>query len=104
MSETAHTPGPWVACDPELWRDDPVVVYTDPGDDGNTVEVCEVYSDPASLAERDANIRLIAAAPDLLAACEDLLRRFGFTDWQSVHDAAVIESARAAVAKAKGDA
>lgn len=44
---------------------------------------------------------LIAAAPELLAALEDLIQRFGHDNWESVHDAAVIDYARKVVAKAK---
>jgi hypothetical protein len=48
------------------------------------------------------NARLIAAAPDLLEACEALLEAYEFTI-APMHSEA-IDKARAAIAKAKGEA
>lgn len=63
-----HTPGPWSAellnksQSNEHWR----IGNTEAGND--IVAECTDYaSDPG---ERDANARLIAAAPELLAACQ----------------------------------
>lgn len=72
-----HTPGPWEACDPELWGDgmeDVLVAAADPaGEEGNLDnEVAAVRGQDAA-AVRDANVRLIIAAPDLLVACEAVL-------------------------------
>lgn len=65
MKKGEHTPGPW-ACSPnddtatfplEVWcRDDPRIL------------VCRVQQHDPGAAQ--ANAHLIAAAPDLLAACE----------------------------------
>ena len=49
-------------------------------------------------AEARANAHLIAAAPDLLAACEALVRSGSFYDLD-----AKMFAARAAIAKAKGE-
>jgi hypothetical protein len=57
-------------------------------------------SNADTLAELDADRRLIAAAPDLLDALKTLL--FAADDSQS-YDAALV-SARAAIAKAEGTA
>jgi hypothetical protein len=95
---TKHTPGPWFI-----------------GDDNNAG--CEVIAGPVAIPldrtprcpgggseyvisreEMIANSRLIAAAPDLLAACERLLRWAGWP-----HAEKDIELARAAIAKAKGE-
>jgi len=47
----------------------------------------------------EADARLIAAAPDLLAALEDVVQMY-----QPAYDPPFIERARAAIAKAKGEA
>ena len=110
MSATKHTPGPWttngfnifgppdnrsqhangltlvggVVDDANDWRNRPV------GDPINRAEFRE---------EREANARLVAAAPELLAALEGLVDRFvGHTD---TDDAAIL-AALAAIAKAEG--
>jgi len=58
---TSFTPGPWEAKD---WR-----IFHDVGRDIGVI--CEVGTNKASrTAKNAANARLIAAAPDLLAACE----------------------------------
>lgn len=95
---TKHTPGPWVV------DDDDGSIRTESGD-----EVLVSYGDGEghSLAATHADRMLVAAAPDLLAACETLVeaqRRadagehggFGF-----YVDA--VDIARAAIAKAKGE-
>ena len=56
------------------------------------------YTQPT---ERDANARLIAAAPDLLAALETLTD--ACCQWDNQDDPA-LEASRAAIAKAKGGA
>ena len=81
MSETKHTPAPWIASG--TW------VSTS---DSSLIANCGT----------DANAGLIAAAPDLLAACE------GLVDWIDPNEAMdglnrEIDDARAAIAKAKGE-
>lgn len=53
----------------------------------------------------EAEARLIAAAPDLLAALEAVLEWIdtGMVDGVGFDDASVAQSLRAAIAKAKGD-
>lgn len=77
-------------------------------DDGRRVEVCRVYpisDDGQPMAESYFNAHLIAAAPDLLAALEWILAYYTapasarFSEPRDVHAAA-----RAAIAKAKGEA
>ena len=65
----AHTPGPW-----KLRRGSDGAEYGSiVGSDGNLVATtgyrCAVGSD-----EDDANARLIAAAPDLLASCREAMK------------------------------
>lgn len=102
---STHKAGPW-------WLDPGDVMNPDrafgiiahdnaEGPDGNATQcVAEVCDGPTALADA----RLIAAAPDLLAACKDLLRfaesvRPGGRVLESDAD---LESARAAIARAEG--
>jgi hypothetical protein len=101
---TAHTPGPWtartysatkgkveeVSINSSRWKEMAIVFVQEEGD---------------LLGNGEANARLMAAAPDLLAACERLLmsadaswrgRDVGH-DWNAACDEAV-----AAIAKARG--
>jgi hypothetical protein len=65
-----------------------------------TLSLCRVQVRESWLAEATANARLIAAAPDLLAA----LHAFpGFTDDANIGDV-WLERCRAAIAKATGAA
>jgi hypothetical protein len=50
----------------------------------------------------EADARLWTAAPELLAALEDMVKSFGYTDWDSVHDAARCDYARSIIRKATG--
>ena len=90
----AHTPGPWVVGP----IDDTAVTHL--GKDGIRYEVAAVdgdYNDPDEWPIMEANARLIAAAPDLLAALKEMVRMcdaFGDTDYRV--------KAIAAIAKAEG--
>ena len=59
MPSEKHTPGPWFLRHPEI-------------KDEQGVEIASVNCYRDCLPEEEANARLIAAAPDLLAACEAL--------------------------------
>lgn len=92
-TKTKHTPGPWI----------------DDGHDGKDTQIVNskwgavahvIYNGDCS--QRVANARLIAAAPELLQALEDVI-----LDWET--QAAItnanmpsISTARAAIAKATG--
>jgi len=83
MSE--HTPGPWII----------------DSDDGDIIEVVSgdyFIADVHRLEPKDewrANARLIAAAPELLEALEELVDLYEYED-------NVSRDARAAIAKARG--
>jgi len=90
MNETKHSPGPW------SWGrdvDEAINVYFD--DDGDGVPDAEVFASDAPDDNAEANTCLIVAAPDLLAACEEMLRA------QVCGPCALCDKARAAIAKAK---
>ncbi len=84
---SAHTPGPWVA---------------NLTPDGDKIAICGdglvVARTTGVTEEKQANARLIAAAPDLLQVLQDMLAN---------HDAGEsiigFETARAAIAKARGE-
>jgi hypothetical protein len=101
MSERKHTPGPW-AVD---YSDDGPLIYTGElliASVSGSTEHIEVQGLDEQTTE--ANASLIAAAPDLLAALEQLLdhgeRRNLY--YERGEDAEVVGQARAAIAKARG--
>lgn len=103
-----HTPGPWFYDDGENGRYFPhvvlggsnpksrefIVVNTTRGQNGGTMEECQ------------ANARLIAAAPELLAALKQLLADdTPLSDYNAIRNARAVASAAiasAAIAKATG--
>lgn len=102
----AHTPGPWhrAMCNPEdgeITR----VIESNVAVKAGWNTVVALCGNPDNL-EAIANANLIAAAPDLLAACEGVLdsifermsenNRAGYRDEEAM--------LRAAIAKAKGEA
>lgn len=100
MSESKHTPGPWKAYG-----------FMITGGDFRQVADCNMpvgtpgREEDATVDEDQANARLIAAAPDLLAACEMLISDPSEEWSQTEFDrriGAARDLARAAVAKAKG--
>ena len=69
-----HTPGPWVVGP----ADDTVVTHL--GADGLRYEIAQIdgdYNQPETWPVMEANARLIAAAPDLLHALENLMIAVG---------------------------
>lgn len=90
-----HTPGPWrVECDGTSVCMAGQVCITDPG------------PDRATRAELKANAALIAAAPDLLAACRAALaeksRAYQDTFDSRMDNDPTVRTLRAAIAKAEG--
>ena len=98
MAQAQHTPGPW-----RLNAGNETLVM---GSNQRPIARAECGGIAGiGLAEAEANARLIAAAPDLLAALEEMAAVFG---WQSPNanptvDAA-IAAARALLARIKGEA
>lgn len=104
-SAVKHTPGPWITFQPR--GDGSVPVRTD----GLGLTICYVHD--GAICDAIANARLIAAAPDLLAALKDLLEAYSKPDERlccdgrdcgcmgsTVHQQAE-HYARAAIAKAE---
>lgn len=69
MSASKHTPGPWAAYNLARGR-----ILKSWRVRGPASPVCRISGGQSSGDAEVANARLIAAAPDLLAACNALLR------------------------------
>jgi hypothetical protein len=107
----SHTPGPWVF---GVNGNERQPSYRGPGFydnpevfSGNVQIVgCDeynVFGPYENASEREANIRLICAAPDLLAALKQIAAiedKMNGGDWDEIEDARQI--AQAAIAKAEG--
>lgn len=106
MSELKATPGPW------LWHDEKLHgffggVYFDPQDEQKPcTDICAIVDGEQSLA----NMLLISAVTDLLAAALGMLNPTGHTDACTEHRAfgetqcsKKCAALRAAVAKARGE-
>lgn len=87
-----HTPGPWVAR-PGLTRWN-IVTTGQP----RTFNVCSINTDRL---EQEANGRLIAASPDLLAALKEAVSLLENGDTRGAWERG-IKQAHAAIAKAEG--
>jgi hypothetical protein len=107
MSDTetkpTHTPGPW-----RLSKHRRFDVYADTAEGGLRF-VGTTYGNgdmPPHIAKEDeANAKLIAAAPALLASLKAMVRYFDtFYDRLTPHDVAVKVAADTAIAKAEGRA
>ena len=90
-----HTPGPWLVYDKEIVDG----IWIDCDHDEHILNICKIEGCAPDLMR--ANAHLIAAAPDLLAACEAALFRISLNrDGASVKLAVYLE---AAVKKARGE-
>ena len=104
MSETKHTPGPWSVYDQRhLFTDHEGSARLIAGD----IWIACVHGShvgPQSKEEADANISLIAAAPEMLEAAEGIVSRWDSPLWKDQpHTGVFIDRLRAAIAKAKGE-
>lgn len=89
MTDTKHTPGPWHE-------------GSHRSIESQSGTLCEVYSH-MGIAEADANQKLIAAAPDLLASLREALKIVDAYRRASGGDGDITAmNARAAIAKATG--
>lgn len=104
MSKATHSPGPWSVCPAEPGDGKPRTVSGPVGPDSpHKYRVAEVYA-WGSIAEWEANARLIAAAPDLLDVVQRLVAYNAhysvatFAEWDEM-----IRDAKAAIAQAEGE-
>jgi hypothetical protein len=102
MAEATPTPQPEARHTPGDWYYDGKRYVRESASDATIALVCEddghCESDRAQPMPMAANGNLIAAAPDLLAVCEEIIEH-ETDDWD-----ARMRTIRAAVAKAKGGA
>ena len=89
-AEAKHTPGPWSR------RGTHIHYQANPG--GYRFDIAEVFRDVGA-AKADANAALIAASPELLDACKDLVLHFPSTNDPS--DKLALAQAKAAIAIAQ---
>jgi hypothetical protein len=90
-----HTPGPWTLNGGQIVGPDNAPVMTVPREYMRKLRPHQIVQ---------ANIDLVASAPDLLAACEALLE-WSTHVWDECHpsgDPPSLNAARAAIAKARG--
>lgn len=105
MTASKHTPGPWHMDPEEITSGFRIVPKI--GDRGLAVAIQRDAAPaiPGSGIDRataEANARLIAAAPELLEALEEMVKAGEFEDWDGRCDCIAV--ARAAIAKATGGA
>jgi len=94
-----HTPGPWeYSADWSEYYSAHKHFSLDAGDT-NIISGCGCCGSPTISSEADA--RLIAAAPDLLEACNLALNALKDNDWNEADG--VFIALRAAIAKAEGE-
>jgi hypothetical protein len=97
---SAHTPGPWKVHD--LY---PHVIVTEKDDEENLLHIDYTGDDNGiACAPTSADAKLIAAAPDLLAALKRLSREVGLLSAAVTPNElrAAEKQARAAITKAEG--
>lgn len=103
MSNAAHTPGPWGLGDSDLHVSQMSVHFLHK--DAKHSTICRMVDSKHGMhwTEVYANARLIAAAPDLLAALEKFVGHFDGNVGDHHIEHYAIPEARAAIAKAKGE-
>ena len=92
MADVKHTPGPWFVAEPDS-NEQPIVRA-----EHIEIATCWHHCVESIRLEAEANARLIAAAPDLLAAVKMLLDEV----WSIEPDGKIVDAAEAVVAKAEG--
>ena len=108
MTNTNHTPGPWTIAGVSLNPHEGHVIESDSADGRTIAWTCNSLDNNGEecISQEDiANARLIASAPELLQALENLVASIENVDFSShagVYDQIPWAQAEAAIAKAKG--
>ena len=100
---SGHTPGPWRVTDEICRFSGGEVIRPNNGDgvDSPVAFVCD-FNRYDRDEERQANARLIAAAPELLAAAKAVIRAFGFAPPENMDLPTEWDDLSSAIAKAEG--
>lgn len=95
-----HTPGPWECS----WGYSGPIITADAANNSKRIATVRVFF-PDFSEEDTANARLIAAAPDLLAALKWALSNINCEpfEWSDEENSNAHEAALAAIAKARGE-
>ena len=93
---TNTTPGPWIVETFERIAGREVTQVSAFSEDGNRILCCRVQS-----FKKIEDAKLIAAAPDLLGALQEIIDAADGTGWAQL--GTTFTKARAAIAKAKGE-
>lgn len=103
MTQAQHTPGPWMLTEGDRF-DKEMVITTQHRLDESIGCICEmdVYFTGQIGIEQEANARLIAAAPELLEALQNMLGLTEASDYMALSE--IEQQARAAIVKATGGA
>jgi hypothetical protein len=99
-----HTPGPWVLIQGDRTTKE-MVITTESRIEAPAVSICELDTDFIGVIgeEQEANACLISAAPDLLEALEMIVAEAdSYTERTGKPVYNWLDTARAAIAKAKG--
>ena len=94
---TKHTPGPWYVGSGTYECRNIYSVASVTDDEGFTYQPIVASVEDDGIKCWDANARLIAAAPDLLEALQEMVRTF------AKNHAPAVDVARAAIARATGE-
>jgi hypothetical protein len=100
-----HTAGPWRV---ELWKydDGKRIVPTVQNDSDAVAQITDLWCPDDRTAERDANARLIASAPDMLASLQQFAAAYVPADdapmrWEDMNEA--YQRALEVIARATGE-
>jgi hypothetical protein len=97
-STTQHTPGPWTCHSGMVWKDGPNV-YPKGNEDGIPIaSMCREPNNGTEPVERDANAKLIAAAPELL----DAVKQWEIFLFTAPGDGRTLKAVQELIAKAEG--
>lgn len=108
MSNAKHTPGPWKHIEEDGHNrivgpdNEPLFMVGSYGQFGRNGPLPIRKTHISSICEEAANARLIAAAPELLEACQRLIGSLGVMIGDPDNDGDIV-FARAAIEKAKGE-
>lgn len=104
MADAKHTPGPWGCRDGKIVAVDVKPDWADIDEDfaDERVTVVDLFGAMGG-DDTSADARLIAAAPELLAALAGMIEMATHHAMDDGEKRAILKAARAAIAKAKGE-